>query len=91
MSVRLRGTTGNRDAIGARVTLVTGGRTQTQQRMTASGYLSQGTPLLHFGLGAATSATVHVSWLDGSRQTLEVRETDRVMDVVQGANEELHR
>ena len=44
---------GTRTAIGARVTVSAGGRTQFQDVIGVNGYLSQGDTRAHFGLGAA--------------------------------------
>lgn len=53
IAFRLRGTKSNRDAIGAVVTLFTGVGQQTRQLQAGSGFLSQHSKELHFGLGAA--------------------------------------
>jgi enediyne biosynthesis protein E4 len=51
------------DAIGARVSVVAGGRTYTQEVGGGSGHFGpQGERTLHFGLGTATSAKVTVKW-----------------------------
>ncbi|MBV8820747.1 MAG: VCBS repeat-containing protein, partial [Acidobacteriaceae bacterium] len=64
--LKLRGVQSNRDAIGARVEV--NGRVQW---VTAgSGYLSQHTKDLHFGLGDAEHARVRVVWPSGTRQEL---------------------
>ena len=65
--LRLRGTKSNRDAIGARVE--TAG--QTQWLSAGSGYLSQHTKKLHFGLGDRLSVqTVNITWPSGRQQTI---------------------
>ena len=51
---RLEGTTSNRDAVGARVTVEAGGRRQVADRFGGGSYQSASDPRLHFGLGAAT-------------------------------------
>jgi hypothetical protein len=80
LTVKLVGTHCNRDAIGARVTVVAGGLTQMREVKSGSGYLSQNDLRLHFGLGAATSAdTLTVRWLCGSTQTLQNVETNQVL------------
>jgi hypothetical protein len=50
LTVKVRGR-GRRDDIGARVTLITDGGTQTKEIRTDGGYLSASDPRLHFGLG----------------------------------------
>ncbi|MGO9095812.1 MAG: CRTAC1 family protein [Bryobacteraceae bacterium] len=58
--------TGQRDAIGARVTVTSGALKQIEDLMPTRGYLSQGDPRLHFGLGKAAYADlVEIRWPDG--------------------------
>ena len=78
--VKLIGTHCNRDAIGARVTVVSGNLTQIREVKSGSGYLSQNDFRLHFGLGNATSVdTLTVRWLCGKAQTLQDVETNQVL------------
>lgn len=80
LQVKLIGTHCNRDAIGARVVLVSGDVTQTREVKSGSGYLSQNDLRLHFGLGNATRVdTLTVRWLCGKVQTLQNIETNRVL------------
>ena len=80
LSVKLVGTHCNRDAIGARVTVVSGGLTQIREVKSGSGYLSQNDLRLHFGLGDATRVdTLTVRWLCGKVQTLQDSETNQVL------------
>jgi hypothetical protein len=53
LSLKLVGVRSNRSAIGAVVTLTAGGRTQVQQVVSGSSFLSQNDLRLHFGLGEA--------------------------------------
>ena len=66
-AVRLRGRPGNPAAVGARVSLVgAGGERQTAEVYAGSGYLSQSSPTLFFGLGEAESpVAVEVRWPGG--------------------------
>jgi hypothetical protein len=80
ISVKLVGRKSNRDGIGARVEVVSGGRRQMHERVAGSGYLSQDDPRLHFGLGGASKVDrLTVTWPSGARQTLENAATDRVV------------
>ena len=80
LAVKLIGTRCNRDAIGARVTVVSGGLTQMREVKSGSGYLSQNDLRLHFGLADATRVdTLTVRWLCGSVQTLQNVETNQVL------------
>ena len=80
LAVKLIGTHCNRDAIGTRVTIVSGGLTQMREVKSGSGYLSQNDLRLHFGLGAAVSVDMlTVRWLCGKVQTLQNIETNQVL------------
>ena len=70
ISFRLRGTQSNRDAIGASVTVAAGTLAQTKYLQAGSGFLSQHTKELFFGLGShqgPVKATIR--WPSGSVQT----------------------
>jgi hypothetical protein len=78
---------GKRIAIGARVTVVSGERTQFHDVIPVNGYLAQGDPRLHFGLGPATEADrIEIRWPDGSTKTLTDVPADQILTVVQGAS-----
>ena len=80
LSIKLVGTHCNRDAIGARVTIVSGDLTQIREVKSGSGYISQNDLRLHFGLGDATQVdTLTVRWLCGKVQTLQNIETNQVL------------
>ena len=80
LSVKLIGTHCNRDAIGARVTVVSGNLTQIREVKSGSGYLSQNDLRLHFGLGDVTRVDkLTVRWLCGKVQTLQGVETNQVL------------
>lgn len=72
VAFRLRGKTVNRDAIGARVTLVTSdGLKQTQTLRAGEGYLSQSSKWVHFGLGGESEIqSVKIQWPGGVEQSL---------------------
>jgi len=67
LRVDLQQNDGNRDAIGAVVTVQTDLQTQTVQRVIGGGHAGGQLLPLHFGLGDADSATVSVTWPDGSK------------------------
>jgi len=70
VTVKLIGTTSNRDAIGARVILKSGDRTLLRGLRAGEGFLGQSSKWLHFGLGesdAIDSLTVH--WPGGKMET----------------------
>ncbi|MDR3634978.1 MAG: FG-GAP-like repeat-containing protein [Isosphaeraceae bacterium] len=64
--LQLEGKQSARDAIGARVTVVAGGRRQLGSRSGGGSYLSASDPRLHFGLGESTVVeAVEVRWPSG--------------------------
>jgi tetratricopeptide (TPR) repeat protein len=64
----LVGTASNRDGVGARVMIQSGGRRQVAQRVGGGSYLAACDSRLHFGLGAATAVdSVEVHWPSGRR------------------------
>ncbi len=71
LTVKLQGGPGNPNAVGARVTLLLdNGLQQTAEVHAGSGYLSQSTPTLFFGLGESGHATrFEIRWPDGSTTT----------------------
>jgi hypothetical protein len=69
LAIRLTGTRSNRDAIGAAVEVEYAGRRTMSFVQAGSGYLSQHSKTLHFGLGDAThAAKVVIRWPSGPQQ-----------------------
>ena len=83
LQVRLRGRVSNRDAIGAIVSVHSGGRSNTGAVTSQSSYLSANDLRLHFGLGDAPGAEVAVRWPSGKEQKLTLAEVNRVVEVVE--------
>lgn len=72
LAVELEGAGSNRDGLGARVTVVAGGRRLMQVHDGKSGYLSQSDVPLYFGLGdAATVDRIEVLWPSGREQVVD--------------------
>lgn len=66
IDVELRATRGNRDAVGATVRVVAGGRTATRQVHAGRGYQGHFGSRLHFGLGTAARVDrVEIVWPGG--------------------------
>jgi hypothetical protein len=85
LEVELTGRPGNRQALGAKVSATSAGRTQTQWVGQNDGsQLSQGHYRLYFGFGAATAAALKVTWPDGSVRRLGTVPADRILRVSQG-------
>lgn len=71
ISFRLRGIKSNRDAIGARITLRVGERQQSRSLQAGSGFLSQHSKEIFFGLGkAAGPIGATITWPSGLVQEL---------------------
>jgi tetratricopeptide (TPR) repeat protein/peroxiredoxin len=85
---RLRGTTASRDAIGARVEVYPVGaeRPLIQTLYAGSGYLSQGSKWLRFGLGKSEAIErVIVRWPGAEAETFEAPAADSYHELVQGS------
>jgi hypothetical protein len=85
VSFELAGTKSNRLAIGARIKIVAGGMTQTDEIHSGGSYLSQNDLRLHFGLGTATKIDrVEIDWPSGKTDTLTNLTSDRYYAVREG-------
>ncbi len=82
LELKLDGTKSNRDAIGARVKVVTRDRTQFNHVTTSCGYASSSAGPVHFGLGADASVDlVEIRWPSGQVQRLKNITADRVIRI----------
>ena len=82
IAIRLHGTKSNRDAIGARVEV--NGR--VQYLSAGSGYLSQHTKQLHFGLGEAETAAAEITWPSGLKQVFSNLPAGFRYDISEGSD-----
>ena len=83
--LRLRGVKSNRDAIGAAVTVKCGALRQTKYIQAGSGFLSQHTKELSFGLGQESgevTATIH--WPSGVKQECKGLAINRRVEIQEG-------
>jgi hypothetical protein len=88
--IKCVGSRSNRSAIGTRVKVITGDRSQIDEVMSGSSYYSQNDLRLHFGLGKATKVdSVAVAWPSGLKETFKnlpanqlivVQETKGIVD-----------
>jgi hypothetical protein len=84
----LEGTTSNRNAIGARVRITTGGGRGTQMDEVRGGgsYYAQNDFRVHFGLGAAAVIDrVDVRWPNGLEETWDQVKADQFVTLKEGA------
>ena len=89
LAIRLVGTRSNRDAVGAvvEVEMPTSGGTKNLVRhlQAGSGYLSQHTKVLYFGLGEARkTGKVHIRWPSGLEQEFQGLQAGYRYEIVEG-------
>jgi hypothetical protein len=77
LSIALRGTTSNRDGLGARVRV----NGQTRFATTSGSYISANDKRLHFGLGAAETAKIEIRWPSGVHQTLDAVRANQFLEL----------
>ena len=83
--VRTRGTTSNRDGIGARIQLTAGKTIQVREVKAGSSYLSQNDVRLHFGLGAIAGIDqLEVRWPSGRVDIVQRPPIDGAITIVEG-------
>jgi hypothetical protein len=82
----LLGTKSNRAAIGARITIHSGGVPQFSEVRSGSSYLSQNDLRQHFGLGAATRIdTIEIRWPNGAIEKLADLPADAIYTITEGS------
>ncbi|HTG29534.1 MAG TPA: CRTAC1 family protein [Methylomirabilota bacterium] len=86
VSFELAGTKSNRLALNARIKIVAGGMTQTQEIHSGGSYLSQNDLRVHFGLGTAEKiSSVEIHWPSGKVENLGDLAADHYYSVLEGA------
>jgi enediyne biosynthesis protein E4 len=82
ITLNLIGTVSNRDGIGARIKVTSGGKVQTNQKKSTSGYLSQNDPRIHFGLAKNDIVDrIEIKWPSGILQVLENVKVNQILTV----------
>jgi enediyne biosynthesis protein E4 len=82
---KLEGTTSNRAAIGARVTVYAGGIARIAEVRAGGSYISQNDLRLHFGLGLETRISkVEITWPNGKREELKDLAADAIYTIGEG-------
>ena len=85
LALSLQGVTSNRDGIGARITVVAGGRAQYAQATGGTSYLSSSDRRIFFGLGRQAKADlVEIVWPSGTVDRLDDVNADRFLTVKEG-------
>ena len=86
LAVHLEGTDSNRAAIGARVDVTCGGKTQSRQVEGGKGTTNQNSLTLHFGLGDCDMADeLTVRWPSGLVETMAGASVDRRLELLEGS------
>jgi Flp pilus assembly protein TadD/peroxiredoxin len=86
ITFRLRGTKSNRDAIGTAITVEAEGRRQTKYLQAGSGFLSQHTKELFFGVGKSQGTVrATIRWPSGLRQAFDQIPVNRRIEIEEGS------
>jgi enediyne biosynthesis protein E4 len=85
IAIRVAGSPSNRDGLGARVTVVAGGRTQVREVKSGSSYLGQNDLRVHVGLGESTRVDrIDVRWLGGRMETVRDVSANQIITITEG-------
>ena len=86
IAVALQGSTSNRDGIGALVTIKVGDRLQTRHVYSGSGYASQQSSRMYFGLNGATQVDqLTVNWPSGLVQHFKDIAAQHMVRITEGS------
>ena len=82
LMLNLVGTSSNRDGLGSRVKVISGGSSQYAQKKSTTGYLSQNDPRIHFGLGKNDNVErIEIKWPSGKLQVIENIKANQILTV----------
>lgn len=85
LGITLNGKNGPASAIGAKVTVQSGGIKQVLVNQWATSYLSNNDPRIHIGLGQQKLIDqMTITWSDGTRETYHNIRVDRYLTITQG-------
>ncbi len=88
ISIKLIGVKSNRTGVGARIKVVSEGKTQIDEVRSGGSYYSQNDLRVHFGLGKAAKAkTIEVRWPSGAVDTLNDIVAGQVVFIKEGAGQ----
>ena len=86
--LRFVGSESNRSAIGTRVKVPVGDRVLMQEVAAGQGFSSTNSPMLIFGLGAATeTGEITIRWPSGTVQTIEPVAANQALVVTEGSDQ----
>ncbi len=83
IKLKLIGTKSNRSAIGARVLMHYGGKTQALAVLSQTSFYSAHDPRLHFGLGAVKVVDFDIYWPNGSLEHFKNANADQLITIVE--------
>lgn len=84
LSVKLIGRASNASAIGARITVVSGGIRQIREINSQSGFGGQNSYRAHFGMGSdAVADSIIISWPSGLRQIITGQTTNEFLTITE--------
>jgi enediyne biosynthesis protein E4 len=82
LKISLTGPSGNKNGIGAKVSIYSNGQLQYFENKTVRGYLSSSDPIIHFGVGQAESIdSVIVKWKDGLENTVKDLKSNQQIEI----------
>jgi enediyne biosynthesis protein E4 len=84
IKVKLEGVKSNRSAIGARVLVHYGNKTQAQAVLSQSSFFSCNDPRLHFGLGTFATADIDVYWPSGLHEAFKQLSANQLVTLKEG-------
>ncbi len=76
--------TGERDAVGARISVDAGSLKQIDEVRSGGGFISHNDFRLHFGVGMAKEAAVSVRWLDGKTEKIGTIAANQIVTIREG-------
>lgn len=84
LELRLVGTQSNTNAVGARLKITTGRKSQIREVTCGNGYQSQSSFMVHIGLGAISKVdAVEIKWPGGLKQSLRNVRANQVLTVIE--------
>ena len=85
LKLKLQGVTSNKDGIGSRIEVSTGGKTQYRYTLCGEGYLGQNSNTEFVGIGTATSIDqVKITWLSGTIDIFENVAPNQTLTIIEG-------
>ena len=71
-------------ALVRKIKVISGGKSQTAQKISTTGYLSQNDPRMHFGLASNEKAEkIEIKWPSGKIQVLENVKANQIITVTE--------